>query len=141
MSQNRVSLFSKQENDKLQFVIHETVYHWHHFDKLLTNQQIFVRDALSVYLVLLLIISHNESYFAKQYNTLDRTASQVHLVYTAGIRILKVLNANVGFNQSFKYWDTASPGEWNVLMLASTLNNIQFALYVLTHFRDIFSLF
>ena len=59
---------------------------------------------------------------------------------SAGIVFLKVLNANIGFYQLFKYnWGLAPSGEWNALS-RPTLNNTQIAVAII-HFRDIFHYF
>ena len=43
--------------------------------------------------------------------------------FDASMLFLKVVNANIGFNQLFKYLGPAPPGEWNGMMLASMLIN------------------
>ena len=55
---------------------------------------------------------------------------------SAGMVLLKVLTANIGFNQLFKYWGLALPGKWNVL---STLKNTQIA-FAKIHFGMFFNI-
>ena len=58
----------------------------------------------------------------------------------AGMLFLKVLSANIGFNQLFKYEGPAPPGEWNVLMLSSILNDGQIT-FAIINLQNIFYYF
>ena len=115
--------------------VHHSSMCWNHFEK----------QIIQVFIVLIKLFRHlnyldtNLTWAYISGGGLDRTISV--LVPTidalvsrsnAGMLFLKVLHANICFNQLFKYWGTVPPGEWMVwcyiLSILSILSNTQIIL-------------